>query len=93
MRARAVRNYSGVAFVEDVLRNYSIPYTLQSVDRGAPVPNISALLYTPGGAPNYYGWVMYPNIEAAGYLNRADVEALWAYQRATGARSVKFGAW
>lgn len=28
-----------------------------------------------------------------GYLNRSDVQELWAYQREYQARSVKFGAW
>jgi hypothetical protein len=35
----------------------------------------------------------YPNLEATGYLTRAQVEVLWNFQRKTGARSVKFGAW
>jgi hypothetical protein len=34
-----------------------------------------------------------PNLEATGQLQKAEVETLWAYQRATGARSVKFGGW
>ncbi len=35
----------------------------------------------------------YPNVEAMGYLSKADVSTLWDYQSRTDARSVKFGAW
>jgi hypothetical protein len=32
-------------------------------------------------------------VEAMGYLNRSDINTLWDYQRRTGVRGVKFGAW
>lgn len=35
----------------------------------------------------------YPNIEAMGHLNQTEVNLLWSYQRMTGARALKFGAW
>ncbi|KAI8476751.1 MAG: hypothetical protein J3K34DRAFT_516331 [Monoraphidium minutum] len=78
------------------MANYSIPYAVTAYDRAmdpATRPNLTALLWTPSGAPRFGGFVMYPNIEAAGYLNRSEVEAIWDFQHRSRARSVKFFAW
>jgi hypothetical protein len=55
--------------------------------------NLRAALWNADGSGRYSSYVMYPNIEAMGQLNSTDVNVIWDYQRRTGARSVKFGAW
>jgi hypothetical protein len=42
--------------------------------------------------PHHHAARRYPNVEAMGLLNRSDVDAVWAFQRQTGVRGVKFGA-
>ena len=70
-----------------------------SRDAAAPGrPDLARLLYANGsasGAPlRRRGLIMYPNVEAMGYLSRAEVEMLWAWQaRQPGLRKVAFGAW
>ena len=74
---------------------YGTPYTVVRVDPAASPPlNLTTLLWGSGApTPQFGGIISYPNLEAMGYFNAADVETLWAYQRANGVRTVKFGAW
>ncbi|KAI8474659.1 MAG: hypothetical protein J3K34DRAFT_465487 [Monoraphidium minutum] len=86
--------FPGIDFLESVLLGYGTPYTVVRVaPDAAPRPDYQALLYKPDGSPRFGGIVMYPNVEAMGHLTRAEVEAVWAFQRRAGARSVKWGAW
>jgi hypothetical protein len=56
-------------------------------------PDLRAALWNADGSGKYSSYVMYPNMEAMGQLNSTEVNVIWDYQRRTGARSVKFGAW
>lgn len=86
--------YTGTEFFEKTLLAYGAPYDIVRWDKDAsPRADVSALLWNPDGSGRYSGYVMYPNLEALGHLNRAEVNVIWDYQNKTGARSVKFAAW
>ncbi|GBF97931.1 hypothetical protein Rsub_10604 [Raphidocelis subcapitata] len=91
---RASHCFSNIEFFIDVVRGYSVPYTVVRWDAAAsPRQNLTQLLWAPDGSARFGAYLMYPNLEAMGAMNRAEVEELWAFQRATAARSVKFAAW
>ncbi|GBF97916.1 hypothetical protein Rsub_10589 [Raphidocelis subcapitata] len=90
----ARRRFSNVDFFIDVVRGYGVPYTVVRWDAAAsPRQNLTQLLWAPDGSARFGAYLMYPNLEAMGAMNRAEVEELWAFQHATAARSVKFAAW
>ncbi|KIZ05734.1 hypothetical protein MNEG_2222 [Monoraphidium neglectum] len=82
-------------FLESVMQGYGVRYSVVRIDSAAPTRiNYTELLWQPDGkTPRWGGLIMYPNVEAMGLLNRSDVDAVWAFQRQTGVRGVKFGAW
>lgn len=86
--------WSSVDFLVQTLQGYGAPYDVIAIDDTAsPAVNITALLTNADGSAKYAGLYIYPSLEAIGTLTRAQVTDLRAYQVASGARSVVFGAW
>jgi hypothetical protein len=47
----------------------------------------------PTGALPPFDPIRLPNLEANGDFNKAEIDVIWDFQRRSGARSLKFGAW
>ena len=86
-----------VAFIEQKLAERGAAFDVAVFDATAAPPqrlNLTALLWNADGPTGRYrGVVTYPPLEAIGDLTAAEVEALWDYQRRTGARSARWAAW
>lgn len=86
--------WSSIDFLVQTLQGYGVPFDVLRIDAAlAPPINVTALLTNADGSAKYAGLYIYPSLEAIGTLTRAQVTDLRAYQVASGARSVVFGAW
>jgi len=86
--------FTNTEFLEKTMQGYGVPYQIVPFDSAAtPRLDLNKLLWNADGSARFSAYVMYPNLEALGHLNKTEVQTLWIYQRRTGARSVKFAAW
>jgi hypothetical protein len=63
--------FSNIDFFTDVMRGYGVPYTVVRWDSAAsPRQNLTELLWAPDGSAKFGAYLMYPNLEAMGAMNR-----------------------
>ena len=63
--------FSNIDFFTDVVRGYGVPYTVVRWDSAAsPRQNLTELLWAPDGSAKFGAYLMYPNLEAIGAMNR-----------------------
>ncbi|KAI8465146.1 MAG: hypothetical protein J3K34DRAFT_525626 [Monoraphidium minutum] len=86
-----------LGFMKKILQGYDIPFTVAVFGAGSPAPppdDLDELLWADkGAAGRFSALVMYPDLEALSAVSNRQMDAIKAYQVATGARMLKWGVW